>query len=73
MKETKEPPKVLKELSDKDVEKLIVVTQGGGGAGRGAGRLDASVAKLIDDGLAMYEQELNEVQSLAQMLAEHGL
>ncbi len=60
VQETKQPRKEHKELSDKDVEKLIVVTQGGGGAGR----LDASLAKLIDDGLAMYEQELHEVWSL---------
>lgn len=46
-----------KEMSDREIEKLIVVTQ----SKDRSGRLDASLAKLIDDGLAMYEQELAEV------------
>mmetsp|Transcript_18869 Transcript_18869/g.40632 ORF Transcript_18869/g.40632 Transcript_18869/m.40632 type:complete len:962 (+) Transcript_18869:284-3169(+) len=45
-----------KEMTDKDVEKLIVVTQ----TKERSGRLDPSMAKLINDGLAMYEQELAE-------------
>ncbi len=53
-----------RQMTDKDVEKLILVTQYG--RGERSGRLDASVAKMIDDGLAMYEQELSEVGGPAQ-------
>lgn len=44
------------EVSDFDLEKLIVVTQT---KPRGS-KLDPSMAKLINDGLAMYEAELAE-------------
>eukprot|EP00798_Chlamydomonas_sp_ICE-L_P002056 gene2056-18233_t len=53
-------PGEAKGISDKDIEKLIMVTQGKRSTAAGGGRLDPSVAKLIDDGLALYEQELSE-------------
>uniref|UniRef100_A0A7S0RZZ7 HTH La-type RNA-binding domain-containing protein n=1 Tax=Chlamydomonas leiostraca TaxID=1034604 RepID=A0A7S0RZZ7_9CHLO len=43
------------EITDMDLEKLIVVTQS-----KRTSKLDPGVAKLINDGLAMYEQELAE-------------
>lgn len=45
------------EMSDTDLEKLIVVTQ----TRQRSHKLDPGVAKLINDGLAMYEQELAEM------------
>ena len=44
------------QVTDHDLEKLIVVTQSG--RRRGGGRLDSKAAKDIEDGLAAYEQEL---------------
>eukprot|EP00798_Chlamydomonas_sp_ICE-L_P015187 gene15187-21262_t len=61
--------KIHKVVSDKDIEKLIMVTQGRGAAAN-TGRMDASVAKLIDDGLAMYEQELADI---AKVVSNKGI
>lgn len=49
-------PGSRRQFADKDIDKLIVVTPSGG-RHRGR-RLDSELANLIDDGLAMYEQEL---------------
>ncbi len=49
---------MVPQVSDQDLEKLIVVTQ----TRPKGGRLDPGVAKLINDGLALYEQELSEVR-----------
>lgn len=45
-----------REMSDRDLEKLFVVTQSR--RGPNPQRMDDGLADLIDDGLAMYEQEL---------------
>jgi len=45
-------------LSDKDLEKLIVVTQKS--PGNGCSHIDRRLARLISDGLAHYEQQLQQ-------------
>jgi hypothetical protein len=52
-------------MTDFEVDKLIVVTSAKKG---GKGQLDQ---QMIDDGLALYQQELNEV-SWQQQQQQHG-
>ncbi len=47
-------------MSDREVAKLIVVTQKDRRA-----RLDRTMAEMINDGLAMYEQEISMVGGMA--------
>ncbi|KAL6752330.1 hypothetical protein V8C86DRAFT_2756979 [Haematococcus lacustris] len=47
-------------VSDAELKKLIVVVPQSSEQTRARGKLDDSMAKLINDGLAMYEQELAE-------------
>lgn len=50
-----------KEIDDKDVEKLIVVTQNQTCGTKAKGQLDKGLASIINDGLARYEVQLQQV------------
>lgn len=53
-----------KEINDKDVEKLIVVTQNQAGGMKARDQMDKGLASIINDGLARYEVQLQQVGSM---------
>lgn len=48
------------EIDDRDVEKLILVMQNQGSTARPKAPMDTGLASLINDGLAQYEEELQQ-------------
>jgi hypothetical protein len=62
-----------KHLSDRELEKLIVVTPGKRAPGFPRGALEPEMDKLIDDGLALYQRELRGDAGRSDVAAAAGV